>query len=108
MNTSEILTRAGDLIEERGHWKGWYCGPNGELCIRGAIFAATGIEPKERDDFAWIEETIHADAAELAEAFAHRAAPGHNIVAFNDAADTTAVEVCNVLRGAAEAARAEQ
>src|SRR5205085_1256462 len=41
MNTSEVLNRAADLIEERGwtHGSGWD-DIGGPLCLEGAIFAA--------------------------------------------------------------------
>lgn len=49
MNTSEVLNRAADLIEERG----WRVGPFGwpesvestePLCLEGAILAALGLD----------------------------------------------------------------
>lgn len=45
MNTSEVLNRAADLIEERG-WttgSGWFGNEYGPLCIEGGIAAAMGV-----------------------------------------------------------------
>jgi hypothetical protein len=44
MNTSEVLNRAADLIEERG-WasgEGWEHEKGGSLCLEGGILAAIG------------------------------------------------------------------
>ena len=44
MNTSEMLNRAADLIEQRG-WtsgRGWQHEDGGPLCVEGAILAAIG------------------------------------------------------------------
>lgn len=47
MNTSEVLTKAADLIEEKGHSKGTYVDSGGEVCALGAIMITCGasIEP---------------------------------------------------------------
>lgn len=108
MNTSEILAKAADLIEQRGHWKGWYCGPNGELCFRGAIYAALGLEFYPDDGARdWPSGFALVVTAGNAEGAALRFVPGGNTATWNDADATTAAEVRNALRAAAEAARAE-
>lgn len=45
MNTSEVLNRAADLIEERGWTKGrGWVDDGGPLCLEGGIAAALGVE----------------------------------------------------------------
>lgn len=50
METKEILTKAADLIEERGLYKGgWYVDDEGQcLCTIGALRAAGGGEIVDR------------------------------------------------------------
>ena len=37
---ARILLRAADEIRERGWYQGWFEGPNGEVCMLGAIQCA--------------------------------------------------------------------
>ncbi len=110
MNTSEVLNRAADLIEERG-WvrgEGWpgqevYGGAdNTQLCLEGAIMAALGID---------MTATL---GGELRECLAYQAVHRHleldpmrRLYTWNDHPSRTAGEVVEVLRAAAviEAAR---
>ena len=100
MNTSEILDRAADLIEERGWTQGWYCGPTGELCAAGAMFVAIGLRPA-----GWTapEHPAHRRAMvaferHLMDTFDYFGA--HN---WNDEPGRTQAEVVNALRAAARA-----
>lgn len=115
MSTSEILTRAADLIEERGHAKDWYCDESGALCIVGAMCAAVGIEPEpytatdgtEEGWSTWGSNWQQVRAAQ--ERFERLAGlpVGHDAPSWNDREETTGAEVVAKLREAAEAARAE-
>lgn len=108
MNTSEILDKAADLIDERGLAKGWYCGPGGTLCARGAIYAAAGYEPEpDGSDHDWIAGLLRHDEVMRAEVLIDQVI-GYVVSQWNDAPERTAAEVATALRGAAEAARAEQ
>lgn len=110
MNTSEVLNRAADLIQERG----WTAGPIGwgvgesSLCIEGALSAASVVS--------W-----HDDVRTFRACPAVRAVQGYlgtedALWQWNDAWDgrgdfvRTQSEVIEVLRAAAviEAAREEQ
>lgn len=107
MNTADILDRAADLIEERGWHQGWYVNDCGQLCIRGAMLVAVGIEPPQKDmpwpdhsgeaNASWQEATDEMD--EYLDDLAER---------WNDAPERTKEEVVSTLRAAAQAARAEQ
>lgn len=111
MNTSEILTRAADLIEERGWAQHWYVNECGGLCARGAIYAAAGFSPATRDaddTYRWLGPAFYDSAAIAAETALGKVVPYGSVARWNDAASRTATEVINTLRGAAEAARAEQ
>jgi len=106
VNTSDILNRAADLIDERGHWKGWYCGPNGQLCARGAMYIAAGVVPPSEPEGVWSGDCDHeAVNAATKRLDAH---VGVLTERWNDLDATTAADVTDALRGAAEAARAEQ
>lgn len=102
MNTSEILAKAADLIEERGHWKGWYCGPNGELCARGAMYIAAGVVPPMEPDQAWEGDADHDQVDAATKRLDGRV--GSLTERWNDAEERTPAEVVTALR---EAARAE-
>ena len=43
MNTAEILDKAADLIDARGHQKGCFEGPDGSLCALGALRIAAEV-----------------------------------------------------------------
>jgi hypothetical protein len=96
VNTSEILTRAADLIDERGHCKGRNEDSDGRLCVYGAMREAS-------DAFVDAEYAFGLAAARFSQHI------GYDLVAlWNDDELRTEEEVLDALRGAAEAARAEQ
>lgn len=113
MNTSDILNRAADLIEEKG-WtsgSGWpgeaeYGGSEmGGLCLEGGIMAALGLNYGQRwDDIFKTCPAVHAVNAYL------ERDEGYALYDWNDAPGRTAAEVIEVLRACAviEAAREEQ
>ena len=113
MNVSDILSKAADLIEERGLNKGWYFGPDGSCCMRGAIILAT--DPT----YPLLSEAEAAQASavpfipfDASKAF--RKLDAHllrrhicfDAVSWQDAEERTEEEVVGELRAAAEAARA--
>lgn len=105
MNTSEILTRAADLIEERGHCKGEHRSDDGRYCAAGALRVVTGVMDEDGSrtragDREW--------SAYLAAYGALRNHVGAGVGTWNDVSGRTASEVTSTMRGAAEAARAEQ
>lgn len=103
MNTSEILTRAADLIDKRGHAKRTYQSPDGALCVRGAIVKAVSLR------FSFKRSSLTPAAATVAITALRRHVgflPAGEI-SWNDAPERTKAEVVTALRGAAEAARAE-
>jgi hypothetical protein len=109
----EVLQRAADLIDQRGHAKGDYIDANGCLCARGAIYAAVGIEPTT--DVANIRHWPTYNRSRFALAVAAGKAleshigtdqsPLDPVVRWNDAPERTAAEVSAAFRSAAEAAR---
>ncbi|HJR88969.1 MAG TPA: hypothetical protein VJ782_02285 [Aeromicrobium sp.] len=114
MNTSEILNKAADLIEEQEGWtsgSGWpgeaeYGGSEtGGLCLEGGIMAALGIKFGQR----WDDTFKTCPAVHAVNAYLERPA-GHALYGWNDMPGRTADEVVEVLRAAAviEAAREEQ
>jgi hypothetical protein len=118
VNVSDILSKAADIIEQRGHCKGWYFGPDGSCCMRGAIILAA--DP----DFPPISEAeavarkaagddlfIHPDAASTfrkLDNFVRRNSISFDAVSWQDAEERSGKQVVSTLRAAAEAARAEQ
>lgn len=113
MNTSEILNRAADLIEEKG-WAqagGWYGeekyggSAGGKLCLEGGIQAAMNLPMGGKNDM--IFHTCPAFQS-VREYLRHTMfyAP----FAWNDRPERTAEEVIEVLRACAliEASREEQ
>ena len=116
MNTSEVLTRAADLIEQRGHTKRRHVTVTGCLCVAGAMFAAVGMEPdhKHFDSEFWPGYTPdRADLVKVAydwfrDWLDRMGVDCRDPVDWNDAKKRTKEEVVTTLRGAAEAARAEQ
>lgn len=119
MNTSEVLDRAADLIEERG----WAVGNrglnvNGPYCLEGALYAAGG----SKDTFVWGCEPLapndsakgdkmfsylrEEDCPTLAAVTAYLAQPEGRVWEWNDSRGS-ADEVIETLRACAviEAAR---
>lgn len=50
MTDKEILSKAADLIEERGKCEGTYQDDTGALCAIGAISVAQGARPSDLTD----------------------------------------------------------
>lgn len=106
MQTSEILNKAADLIEERGWTKGvqgWTEDPEhrGKLCMEGGISAASGVG---RNDFwAFLDcPAYRAVAGYLGvDVEGIKRGSGRGVWEFNDASGRTANEVIEVLRAAA-------
>jgi hypothetical protein len=107
VNTSEILAKAADLIEERGWATGWYVNDCGGLCARGAVYAAGGYEPEPRHSNGnWFNGLISDRDVMKAEAFLDQFVGGH-APNWNDATGRTPEQIIFGLRRAAEAAGAE-
>jgi hypothetical protein len=102
VNTSEILTRAADLIDKRGHAKRAYQTSDGALCLRGAVIKAVSLR------FSFKRCSLTPAAAQVAIAAFRRHIGCYGEITWNDAPERTKEEVVTALRGAAEAARAEQ
>ena len=113
MQTSEVLNKAADLIEERG----WQTGPRGMtgeggLCLMGAVFAAQSNRVAESD-----LEATHGFVACPAGAAVYEHVKDDRYVhspllvwAYNDRIAKSSTDVLGVLRACAliEAAREEQ
>lgn len=116
MNTADILDKAADLIEERGHAKRVHVTKRGCLCSAGAMYAAAGIEPVQGQRapdswqtwraeldydvmraYDWFGDWLKRSGVDITDA-----------VQWNDKVKRTKEEVVSTLRAAAEAARAEQ
>lgn len=97
MNTSEVLNKAADLIEERG-WiqgpTGWIIADGGPLCLEGGIYAALG------DVRGWFRSEIEAcPAYQAVEAYVGDHFMG--LWQWNDDHDRTAEQVIATLRAVA-------
>jgi hypothetical protein len=115
MNTSEVLNKAADLIEERGWVQGGVNGiddpwglAGGPVCLEGSIVAALGLKFRSAlyDCPAYNAVAQHLDRKPMP-----ADAPFHDSLwAWNDAPARTASEVIEVLRAAAviEAAREQE
>jgi hypothetical protein len=101
MNTSEVLNRAADLIEERGWTKGtggWpghrnHCGP---LCLEGGLLATLGVD--------WSDPSAVCDAQYTHAWKAMADYVGRTplfLFMWNDVQGRTQAEVIEVLRAAA-------
>jgi hypothetical protein len=111
VNTADILDRAATLIEERGWNQHYYVNDAGGLDLDGALYAATGMDPKPHVGMsAWPGYTQARDqASHRAYAWLSRWMPGPRTpISWNDMAERTKEEVISTLRAAARAARAEQ
>lgn len=95
MNTSEILAKAADLIDERGHCKRVSEDLDGRLCVYGALRKAT-------EQFVDQDRVFGAAAERISEHLG-----GDLVAIWNDYPERTKEEVVSALRSAAEAARAE-
>jgi hypothetical protein len=98
---ADVLDRAADVIAERGHYKGDYEGPGGEVCVAGAIrVAVTGTampHPKTADRTRHVIGSAYNSLG--------RAIGDPIITYWNDAPGRPADEVIAALR---EAARRER
>lgn len=95
MNTSEILTKAADLIDEFGWMQGEYYNEKGCLCAVGAIRVAAdgyveGAFPSEAATRAIDLVAVHLDTS--------------SVIEWNDDFDRTQAEVVAKLRAVAEVA----
>ena len=105
MQTSEVLNRAADLIEERG----WGTGPRSIMseeapCLMGAIFAAEFGRPAESEMEGISRVSSCPAGVALHDYLQDRDASirgPHFLWRFNDAAGRTASEVIEVLRACA-------
>ena len=102
MTISDVLSRAADAIQERGHCKGNFVDAAGNLCVAGALYLAAGLPvvgiAKPRDG--WDAAKSYADADEAAAAF--RRYVGSSVYTWNDQPERTKEEVVAALRAAAE------
>ena len=102
MNTSEVLNRAADLIEERGWGTGVrsMLGSDSGLCIMGALYGAeTGQLANDA-----LDETAYTVAETCSAGRAVIEYIGDNwtyMFSWNDATGRTAAEVIEVLRACA-------
>ena len=116
MTTGEILRAAANLLRTRGHCKEMLLGSGGEYCLRGAILEVNGMlgrinnrsfiklrngrdeEDNEFYEFLW--EVVHPPVADDSQ-FTQRPKM-HDLVYWNNHADTTAEEVIAALEKAAD------
>lgn len=111
MNTADILDRAAGVVEKRGWTQRWYVNASGEVCPRGAIYVACGVEPDPYPEVevvdwpGWSPAAASAamDACDLLDK-----AVDDYAESWNDRPERTKEEVVSTLRAAAQAARAEQ
>lgn len=117
MNTADILDKAADLIEQRGHAKRVHVTKAGCLCASGAMYAAVGMEPVpgQREcgrwpSFDWSRSLEVAEAYDWFGAWLKRSGfkADTDAVQWNDRKIRTKEEVVSTLRAAAQAARAAQ
>ena len=108
MNTSEVLNRAADLIEERG-WRqgpaGWDNDQGSRLCLEGGILAALETSFSDIDLREWFMDCpAYVAVANYLELPSGRDLAGHDnraIWRFNDDPGRTQSEVVEVLRACA-------
>ena len=102
MTPAEILAKAADVIETRGHHKGHYTDAEGQrVCAIGAMCVVAGLPLFSFGVFGH-------DAPEAADVFAAidvlRGHVGMSVPAWNDAPERMHEEVVTALREAANAA----
>lgn len=94
MTTPEILTKAADVIDERGWYQGHYTDPDGRaLCLVGAISVAAGLAPDAIGNGSGTDD-LHAALA----AFEIWLSPDMGPVDWNDEVAEDAAEVTGKLR----------
>lgn len=101
MNTSDVLNRAADLIEERGWAKGegWYQGDDSaSLCLEGGIQAALGIRD---EDYESDDEFRSCPAYKAVASYLGLSRRDQYVYDFNDNDGRTQAEVVEVLRASA-------
>lgn len=101
MNTSEVLYRAADLIEERGWVKavGWENGQGEPLCLEGGIMAASGLT--NRDIYGARDPLSRWAACPAYRAVSDYLGTTDLLYLWNDQRNRTATEVIEVLRACA-------
>ena len=110
MNTSEVLNRAADLIEERG-WATGNCGmdasPGAALCLEGALGAAMGVAVVDGLSAYPIYDYTEIEVAPVYQILQDYLAWMSDLYMWNDRRDRTQAEVVEALRACAviEAAR---
>lgn len=103
MNTSEILNKAADIVEQRGHSKGVYSDSTGRVCAVGAINAAIlGTTKIEHLPIWYSGLDTHAGRVLHSLVCADEY---WSITDWNDAPERTKEEVVAALRQAAEAVK---
>lgn len=92
---AQVAENAARLISERGHYKGSYEGPDGSLCLIGAVWEAAGMPT---------HITLNACANRVME-WVQEYLDAMSIVRWNDRIETTGEDVILVLKKAAEELR---
>ena len=108
MQTSEVLNKAADLIEERG-WvrgpSGWISGGTGRLCLEGAILGALRVDAVADRTPLWTCPAYTAVSTYLGRDVSPREAdpnlPTEMLWDWNDNVAKSAPHVVEVLRAAA-------
>jgi hypothetical protein len=92
MKPSEIIRASKNVMFERGWNQGGYMGPDGSVCVRGALRIAA---------FGEICPDVLVDAdyrlLDRAERYIRLSVPGRNIAGWNDTPGRTFSEVIDVL-----------
>lgn len=94
METSEVLDEAATMIETVGHTKRRYRSPDGRHCALGAIYAVVGWGKPQNDAVGVLHRWITATHG-----------PGSDVATWNDMPETTAEDVINGMRKAANELR---
>lgn len=97
MTPAEALSKARDVLAERGWHQGDYEGAEGSVCLYGALAAAVGVAPADLGT----STTVVAAAAILPRT---RAMDGGLVSIWNDAPERTYEDVVLALKQAEELA----
>lgn len=103
-DVADVLNLAADLIQERGHHKGWYIDPSGAVCLRGAIILA--VDPycdMSKHDPEWLIPAGARPALVRIGRHIFRTTGVLSSAEWNDRDETTPADVVAVLREAARA-----
>lgn len=117
LTVPEVLRRAVQVLDERGHYKGWYVDPDGgAVCASGACAVAAGLElyPIESDHEpepaapagSVDAEAVWRRAEDTLCMFLERAEVSGGVPDWNDRYERTLDEVRAALLGAADWAEA--